>query len=155
MCLVKLLTVKPEAHKHRLGSGKFVIMDETETRIYGHFEEFEGVLYSNTTYRERTSYATWSYAYDNKCNLVDWCNKEFGTEFTDETQVERYLDILDICETCVWYDYKRNVCGISMEEPEPLGCICDYTDMSDMSDMLDKDLSDMKHMHMYTEDTYT
>ena len=61
MCAVKIIS---ECGEHSppaqtiLSTGKFLVMDKIETRLYGYFVEDSGIYYSNTRYKPDVNYSS-------------------------------------------------------------------------------------------------
>lgn len=144
MCMVKRIVTEgeqSESVQKALLAGKFVIMDAAETRIYGVFmtDTETGIMYSNDAYKEpiyniyedfgamsacnskyfRRSYEEW--------NMIDEYNKQYGTDFLTWEEIEAHMDLLDICEDCIWFQELDGKCYITGQYANPEEKDCSFS----------------------------
>lgn len=142
MCMVKRIVTEGEMSadvQATLLAGKFIVMDETETRIYGKFISDEsGVMYSNDgymaieyIYTQYKGYDKWSNAWygseDVDCDMIEEYNKQYGTDFLTWDEVEAHIDMMEICEDCIWYQELIGQCYVTKGPANPESPHCSFS----------------------------
>lgn len=100
MCAVKIISECGEGSdpaKKILSTGKFLVMDNHETRLYGDFIQDSGIYYSNFRYKSLEFYSSSSFEdrLDYECELFDQFLDESKIDFFDydEDEIEDMFEL--------------------------------------------------------------
>lgn len=135
MCLIKLMANESEESKYIqaiLENGKFIIMDRTETRMYGHFytDETTGIIYSNETYKPVQVYTSYGRWYDllnyTDEDAIKEYNEQYGTEFKTLEEIDNHIQMLDLCDDCIWYEDLTGQCWNTGQIANPDSKECNF-----------------------------